>query len=54
VLRIGFERIPPNWEVISWDQFFEAFDRTGLSFFFEDAAESRICKLTKGERPSLR
>lgn len=50
VLRLAFEQLPPNWEPISWGQFFETFEATGLSFFYEDAPASRLCKLTKGER----
>jgi hypothetical protein len=48
VLRLAFERLPPNWESLPWDEFFETFDRGGLVFMFEDTPGSRICKLTKG------
>jgi len=48
VLRLAFEQLPPNWEAISWDQFFETFERTGQTFMYEDAPGSRICKLTRG------
>lgn len=51
VLRVAFERLPPNWEAISWEEFFAIFDRSGLWFWYEDAPGSRICKLTRGERP---
>ena len=48
VLRLAFEHLPPNWEAISWDQFFETFERTGQTFMYEDSPGSRICKLTRG------
>jgi hypothetical protein len=51
VLRLGFGKLPPNWEPIEWEQFFEAFDQAGLSFLYDDAPSSRLCKLTHGPRP---
>ena len=48
VLRLAFDRLPPNWEAISWEQFFEMFEQGGLELWYEDAAGSRICKLSKG------
>ena len=50
VLRLAFDRLPPNWEPISWEQFFQLFERDRLTFLYDDAAGSRICKLTRGER----
>ena len=48
VLRLAFEKLPPNWEAITWEAFFETFERTGQSFMYEDSPGSRICKLTRG------
>ena len=50
VLRLAFDRLPPNWEAISWDQFFSLFERGRLQLLYDDAPGSRICKLTRGER----
>lgn len=50
LLRLAFDRLPPNWEPISWERFFELFERGRLHFLYEDTAGSRICKLTRGER----
>ena len=47
VLRLAFDRPPTNWELISWEQFFEIFDRSGQSFWHDDSPESRIFKLTR-------
>jgi hypothetical protein len=47
VLRIAFDRLPPHWEALSWEQFLEAFQRAGLAFMYEDEPGSRICKLSK-------
>ena len=47
VLRIAFGVLPPNWEPISWERFFEAFDRGALSLWYDDSPDSRLCKLTR-------
>jgi hypothetical protein len=46
VLRLAFERMPPNWEPISWDEFFRTFERDGLALWYEESPGSRLCKLT--------
>jgi len=51
VLRIAFDKLPPNWEAMNWQEFFEIFDRTAQSFLYDDTPGSRICKLTRGPRP---
>ena len=48
VLRLAFEKLPPNWETICWQEFFRTFDRSGQTFMYEDSPGSRICKLTRG------
>ena len=48
VLRLAFEKLPSNWEAISWEEFFQTFDRSGQMFMYEDSPGSRICKLTRG------
>jgi hypothetical protein len=50
VLRLAFEKLPPNWESVSWEEFFATFDRDRLSFLYEDTAGSRLCKLTRGSQ----
>jgi hypothetical protein len=50
VLRLAFEKLPPNWETISWQEFFRTFDRSGQTFMYEDSPGSRICKLTRGSQ----
>jgi hypothetical protein len=47
VLRVAFGSLPPTWERLDWDTFFEAFDEARLSFLYEDSPGSRIFKLTK-------
>lgn len=47
VLRLAFDGLPPNWEGLSWEEFFEIFDRTGQALWYEDTSGSRICKLTR-------
>jgi hypothetical protein len=47
VLRVGFGPLPPTWEPLDWDTFFEAFDEARLGFLYEDSPGSRICKVTK-------
>jgi hypothetical protein len=50
VLRLAFDRLPPNWEAISWDQFFSLFERGQLMLLYDDTPGSRICKLTRGKQ----
>jgi hypothetical protein len=50
VLRLAFDRLPPNWEAISWDQFFTLFERGHLMLLYDDTPGSRICKLTRGRQ----
>ena len=49
--KIAFDKLPPNWEAMNWQEFFEIFDRTAQSFLYDDTPGSRICKLTRGPRP---
>ena len=53
VLRLAFEKLPPNWDALTWDQFFAIFDRGALELQYEDSPGSRICKLTRNipQRP---
>jgi len=48
VLRIAFGPLPPTWEPLDWDAFFQAFDENDLAFLYEENPGSRICKLVKG------
>ena len=48
VLRIAFGPLPPNWEPLSWDEFFAEFGSSDLAFLYEENPGSRICKLVKG------
>lgn len=52
VLRLAFGPLPPTWEPLDWDAFFDAFDEAGLAFLYEEAPGSRICKLVKGHTVS--
>ena len=47
VLRLVFEALPPNWEAISWEQFFAEFDTQELVFMYEATPGSRICKMVR-------
>src|SRR5581483_1349257 len=49
VLRLAFGPLPPNWQAISWEEFFAAFDAAGLVFMYESSPGSRICKLIHAE-----
>jgi hypothetical protein len=53
VLRLAFEKVPPNWELLTWEQFFEIFARTGLQLDYDDSPTSRLCKLSRNiqQRP---
>jgi hypothetical protein len=51
VLRIGFDRTEKALEAISWDEFFETFDKNELVFLYQDKTaagrKSRFNKLVK-------
>lgn len=47
LLRISFGRSPKNLEEISWDEFFEAFDRNNLVFLYEEAPTTRFAKFVR-------
>jgi hypothetical protein len=40
LLRVSFGRSEKNLEVISWDEFFEAFDRNDLIFVYHESADN--------------
>jgi hypothetical protein len=54
VPRLAFDRLPPNWEALSWDQFFLILERGGLALWYEDSPGSRLCKLTKSATERFR
>ena len=45
LLRIDFGEPEPNLEEISWEDFFETFEESGLAFLYQDKEESRFNKL---------
>jgi hypothetical protein len=47
VLRLTFGPPAPNWELIDWEAFFEAFDAGELVFMYESNPGSRICKMIR-------
>jgi hypothetical protein len=47
VLRLGFGKLPPNWEPLPWEEFFKTFEQTAMSFWYDDGPGSRLFKLTK-------
>jgi hypothetical protein len=47
VLRMVYGPVAPNWELITWDEFFEEFEAAGLVFMYESTPGSRICKLIR-------
>jgi len=51
VLRVEFP--DPDLEDISWEEFFEKFDNSGLTFLYqettEDGHESRFCKFINSQ-----
>lgn len=53
LLRISFGQSPKNLEEISWDQFFDSFDRNGLLFLYEEDPSTRFSKFVRAsERAS--
>jgi hypothetical protein len=50
VLRIAFGPLPPTWESLDWDAFFNAFEESQLALLYEETPSSRICKLVKQSR----
>ena len=48
LLRVSFGKSPQNLEEISWEQFFEAFDRNNLLFLYEDDPNTRFSKFVRG------
>lgn len=54
ILRVEFP--DPDLEDISWEEFFEKFDSSGLTFLYqettEDGRESRFCKFINNEENS--
>lgn len=47
LLRVSFGK-SPNLEEISWEQFFEAFDRNNLVFLYEADPSTRFSKFVRG------
>jgi hypothetical protein len=47
VLRLVYGPVAPNWELISWEEFFSDFEVAGLVFMYESTPGSRICKLIR-------
>ncbi len=47
LLRISFGRSLENLEEITWDEFFQVFDRNNLVFVYEEAPESRFAKFVR-------
>jgi hypothetical protein len=56
ILRIDFPGFSgeDTLEPISWEEFFEQFDRAGLAFLYQDEPNSRFFKLVKRETVSGR
>lgn len=48
ILRVDFAEPDEKLEQISWDEFFDTFERRGLAFLYQDLTadgeESRFCK----------
>ncbi|MBI4494527.1 MAG: hypothetical protein HY690_17240 [Chloroflexi bacterium] len=47
LLRISFGKSPMNLEEITWEQFFEAFDRNKLLFLYEEDPSTRFSKFVR-------
>lgn len=47
VARIAFGALPPNWEPLTWPEWFALMEQTRLAFMYEDTPGSRIFKLVK-------
>lgn len=45
LLRIDFGEPEERLEQVSWDQWFQVFDDRGLTFLYQDAADSTFNKL---------
>jgi hypothetical protein len=45
ILRIDFGDPDEGLEEISWDEWFEAFDKNNLAFLYQDEGDSRFNKL---------
>jgi hypothetical protein len=52
ILRIDFGEQDENLEPISWEEWFETFDRSGLAFLYDDEPNSRFNKLVARETVS--
>ena len=49
LLRIDFGEPEEGLEQIDWDEFFESFDESGLTFLYDPDADSRFNKFISGE-----
>jgi hypothetical protein len=47
LLRVDFEPREDRLEPISWDAFFETFERSKLAFLYQDDRDSHITKLIR-------
>ena len=47
VPRFAFSELPPNWEPVSWPEFFTLLERGRLALMYEDTPGSHVCKLVK-------
>jgi hypothetical protein len=47
VLRFDFGTAEPNLEEISWDQFFEIFEKEKLAFLYQDKTDEGISRFNK-------
>jgi len=45
LLRLDFGKPEENLEEISWDEFFDKFEESGLAFLYEDEPDNRFNKL---------
>jgi hypothetical protein len=50
ILRIDFGEPEEGLTEISWDEWFETFDRSALAFLYQDEPESRFNKLVSRDR----
>ncbi|GAA4133000.1 hypothetical protein ACFFTN_21380 [Aminobacter aganoensis] len=47
ILRLDFGEAEPGLEEISWEQFFEIFDKEKLAFLYQDKTDEGISRFNK-------
>jgi hypothetical protein len=47
ILRLDFGTSEPNLEELSWEEFFEIFEKSGLAFLYQDKTDEGISRFNK-------